>query len=299
LTATPKQGGFDIVLTNPPYVRHELLGDYKNRLKPIYPEVYCGTADLYVYFYARAHQLLRAGGVACFISSNKWLRAGYGEKLRQHLLDKQAFHLVADFGDLPVFQSAMAYPCISLWQKKPRAQLSTLWAEIKDLQVCYEEGVREHISRIAISIPAIEFLANKLRLSKFSSSTYKTKYTLKNLLLNDMQILSGIKTGLNEAFVVNQDLRDEFVSKHKESIEILKPLLVGEDVRSYEIRFQNQYLIWSYAGIDITKYPPIFAHLKNFKQRLKQRTDQFGNWWELRPYDYYDLFDKPKIIIRR
>jgi type I restriction-modification system DNA methylase subunit len=296
LTTAPKEGGFDIVLANPPYVRHELLGNYKEELKPIYPEVYNGTADLYVYFYARAHQLLRNGGVACFISSNKWLKAGYGEKLRQHLLDKHAFHLVADFGDLPVFQNAMAYPCIFLWQKMPRAQLSTFWAEIKDLQACYEEGIREHISRIAVNIPASEFGANKPRLSKFSSSTYKTKLTLKDLLLNGMQILSGIKTGLNEAFVIDQDLRDEFVSKHKGSIEILKPLLVGEDVRSYEIHFKNQYLIWSYTGIDITKFPPIFDHLKKFKLRLEQRTDQFTNWWELRPCDYYDLFDKPKII---
>lgn len=59
-------GGFDIVLANPPYIRHELLGrDYKERkLKPIYADVYSGTADLYVYFYARAQQLL--GGGRCW-----------------------------------------------------------------------------------------------------------------------------------------------------------------------------------------------------------------------------------------
>jgi type I restriction-modification system DNA methylase subunit len=108
------------VLANPPYVRHELLGDYKEVLKPIYPEVYNGLADLYVYFYARAHQLLRNGGVSCFISSNKWLRAGYGEKLRQHLLDAQAFSLVVDFGELPIFQTAATFPAIFLWQKQPR-----------------------------------------------------------------------------------------------------------------------------------------------------------------------------------
>lgn len=296
LTEAPQESGFDIVLANPPYVRQELLGDYKNLLKPIYPEVYNGTADLFVYFYARAHQLMRNNGVACFISSNKWLKAGYGEKLRQHLLDKQNFRLVADFGDLPVFQSAMAYPCIFLWQKTPREQNTTLWAEIKDLEVCYEEGIREHVSRIAISLTASEFGANKPRLSKFNSSTLKARTTLKELLIDGMQILSGIKTGLNEAFVVDQNLRDEFVSKHKGCNDILKPLLVGEDVRSYEIHFKNQYLIWSYTGIDITKYPPIYNHLKKYKQRLENRTDQFTNWWELRPCDYYDLFERPKII---
>ncbi|MEW6241043.1 MAG: TaqI-like C-terminal specificity domain-containing protein, partial [Chloroflexota bacterium] len=188
------------------------------------------------------------------------------------------------------------YPCIFLWQKSPREQHPTLWAEIKDLETCYEEGIREHVSSIAISVPASEFGVNKPRLSKINSSTLKTKITLRELLIDGMQILSGIKTGLNEAFVIDQDLRDEFVSKYKGCNDILKPLLVGEDVRSYEIHFKNQYLIWSYTGIDITKYPPIHNHLKKYKKKLENRTDQFTNWWELRPCDYYDLFEKPKVI---
>ena len=103
-----KRGGFDIVLANPPYVRQELLGrEYKEGgLKPVYPAVYAGTADLYVYFYACAQQLLRQHGIGCFISSDKWIRTAYGEKLRQLLLDKQAFRLVVDFGELPVFDAA-------------------------------------------------------------------------------------------------------------------------------------------------------------------------------------------------
>ncbi|MCD4673112.1 MAG: Eco57I restriction-modification methylase domain-containing protein [Anaerolineaceae bacterium] len=133
LTQPPKQGGFDIVLANPPYVRQELLGDLKQDLRRLYPEVYNGMADLYVYFFARAHQLLRQNGVACFISSNKWLRAGYGEKLRQYLLDKQAFLMVADFGELPVFQTAATFPAIFLWKKQDRGFAPTKWAPIKDL----------------------------------------------------------------------------------------------------------------------------------------------------------------------
>ncbi|MBA3784850.1 MAG: class I SAM-dependent DNA methyltransferase, partial [Acidobacteria bacterium] len=109
-------GGFDVVMANPPYIRQELLGrDYKeNKLKPNFGEVYSGTADIYVYFFARANAMLRTNGVGCFISSNKWLRAGYGEKLRQHLLDQTKFHLVVDFGELPVFNAA-TFPAIFLW----------------------------------------------------------------------------------------------------------------------------------------------------------------------------------------
>jgi type I restriction-modification system DNA methylase subunit len=85
-----KNGGFDIVLTNPPYVRQELIKDIKPKLKLVFPKVYDATADLYVYFYARAVQLLREGGILVFIASNKFFRAGYGEKLRQRLANSSA-----------------------------------------------------------------------------------------------------------------------------------------------------------------------------------------------------------------
>ncbi len=113
-----KHGGFDVILANPPYVRQELLGgEYKAQLKAIYPEVYAGAADLYVYFYARALQLARPGGMVVFISSNKFMRAGYGEKLRKHLGAATTLRAVIDYGDLPLF-TATAYPCIVATRKQ-------------------------------------------------------------------------------------------------------------------------------------------------------------------------------------
>lgn len=82
-----------------------------------FAEVYTGTSDLYVFFYARALQLLASGGILSFISSNKWFRANYGAKLRKHVADTTHVASITDFGDLPVFQSATAYPMIFVAQK--------------------------------------------------------------------------------------------------------------------------------------------------------------------------------------
>ena len=82
------QDGFDVVIGNPPYVRQELIREHKPALNAHFPEVYQGTADLYVYFYAKGLRLLRANGVLVYISSNKFMRAGYGERLRGHLRQK-------------------------------------------------------------------------------------------------------------------------------------------------------------------------------------------------------------------
>ncbi|MCC6444986.1 MAG: Eco57I restriction-modification methylase domain-containing protein, partial [Armatimonadetes bacterium] len=117
-------GGFDIALANPPYVRQELIKELKPALKALYPAVYTGTADLYCYFYARALQLLKPGGMLAFISSNKWFRASYGEKLRRLMAESCLIHSITDFGDLPVFQSATAYPMIFIAEKADRDELT-------------------------------------------------------------------------------------------------------------------------------------------------------------------------------
>ena len=116
-------GGFDIVIGNPPYVRHERLGkEYKAALQVAFSDVGTGTADLYVYFYAKGLNLLRAGGRLAYITPNKFMRAGYGEKLRGVLSGQNRVEMLADFGDLPVFD-AITYPLIAMIQKaKPDNQ---------------------------------------------------------------------------------------------------------------------------------------------------------------------------------
>jgi methylase of polypeptide subunit release factors len=299
LTSTSREGGFDIVLANPPYVRQELISDQKPVLKRVYGDLYTGTADLYVYFYLRAHQLLRPGGVACFISSNKWLRAGYGETLRRHLLDEQAFTLVVDFGELPVFQTASTFPAIFVWRKEKRGEIPTKWAVVKNLQECYDEGIVEHVTRIAQTLPASQFGKGKSRLSSARDTDKRSQMESRGIPLGVLiqnQVFFGIKTGCNEAFIIDRITYDELIKQDATNERILKPLLAGDDVRRFEIHFRDTFLVWTYIGVPIQDYPAIFEHLKKYKKQASERQDQGKHWWELRSCDYYDRFEKPKII---
>ena len=293
-------GGFDVVLANPPYIRQELLGrDYKeNGLKPNFTEVYSGTADIYIYFFARANRMLKTGGVGCFISSNKWLRAGYGEKLRQTLLDATKFHLVVDFGELPVFKAA-TFPAIFLWQNATRQETPTNWAVVKDLQICYAEGVREHILRLRETLPPSQFGIGKSRLASIHTTSLRETMEQSGVRLKEYvngEIYYGIKTGLNEAFIINRETRDNLIAEDERSAEIIKPILAGDDVRKYETHFREDYLIWTYVGVEIEKYPAIFRHLKQFQEKAEKRCDKGNHWWELRHCAYYEAFENPKII---
>jgi type I restriction-modification system DNA methylase subunit len=105
-----EKGGFDVVVGNPPYVRQETLGAaFKGYAEEKY-QTYAGTADLYVYFMEKGYQVLRENGRMGYIVPNKWLRAGYGQSLREFL--KEKIERLIDFGELPVFKEAATFPLI-------------------------------------------------------------------------------------------------------------------------------------------------------------------------------------------
>lgn len=310
LAAAPEPGGFDIVVANPPYVRMELIKPQKPVLRRRFPHVHAERADLYVYFYARAQELLRPHGVAAFISSNKWLRAGYGESLRQHLLDQQAFRLVMDFGDLPVFESASAYPCIFLWRKEPRGSTDTLWANVKDLAGCYTEGVREHFLRINLSVPASQFVSGGPRLTATAAAGQQQVMDragprLKNV--PGLSIIYGLKTGLNEAFVLTAKERQDLVDEDGSSDEVIKPLLFGANIRRYCISPAGEYIIYTPHGLNIEEYPAIARHLSKFrklpvslgkKPRGLDYRATSQKWFELQQAQeaYVPRFLGPKVV---
>lgn len=298
--AATEPGGFDIIVANPPYVRMELIKPLKPMLRRNFATVHDERTDLYIYFYARAHELLRRGGVAAFISSNKWLRAGYGEKLRQLLLDAQAFHLVADFGELPVFQTAATFPAIFVWEKTPRRTADTAWTVIKDIDACYAEGVQAHLSRLAEHVPADRFGPGKPRLASSGAADRRSKMESSGSRLVEYvggQICRGIVTGLNEAFMLDRETRDSLVFQDKKSAEVIKRLVVGDDVRRYEIHYRDSYILYLPHGCDIDRYPAIREHLRPFRKQLEGRATQ-QPWHELQQPQqaYVRHFEAAKIF---
>jgi hypothetical protein len=256
------QGGFDIVVTNPPYVRQEQLGaNAKERLRRGFPEV-PATADLYVYFFALAQQLLRPGGVGCLLSSNKWLRATYGAALRRELTERQALRQVHDFGDQALFP-ATAYPALVVWQQQPPDAVPTAWTGVG------RAGIDRR--RMEKAGPRLGELVGR-------------------------QMYRGILTGLNAAFHVDRRTAERLVTADARSADLLKPLLRGQEVRRFELQPVSHWLVWTYAGVPLAEYPAVKSHLRRFEARARARRDQGEHWWELRACRYYDVFGQTKIV---
>lgn len=125
------------------------------------------------------------------------------------------------------------------------------------------------------------------------------------------KIYYGIKTGLNEAFVIDEETKKRLIKEDSKSAELIKPFLVGKDIKRYEPPEKGRYLIlipkgwtrehshnarsaWNWLK---ENYPAITTHLQSFTEKAQKRYDKGEYWWELRACDYYNEFEKPKMIL--
>ena len=251
-----KNGGFDAVIGNPPYVRQEGLGDLKEYFQRKYT-VYHGMADLYAYFIEKGVSLLRDKGIFGYIVANKWMRANYGEPLRKWL-KRQCIAQIVDFGDLPVFQQATTYPCILVIGKdKPPSAFSQVpVVRFILVQSKTTEPARSGATLSVTQVKTLEFESlegyvkenrHSVKLSILDDTGWSLADERSAALLNKLKktgvplkeyvkgkIYRGVLTGLNEAFVIDEETRNRLVSEDPKSKEIIKPFLIGRDIKRYQ-----------------------------------------------------------------
>ncbi|MEL7592239.1 MAG: Eco57I restriction-modification methylase domain-containing protein [Anaerolineaceae bacterium] len=296
--------GFDVVIANPPYVRSEKLGDLKTELKEAYPKVYRGTADLYVYFFVRALDLLRKNGQLAFITSNKYLRAKYGEGLREFLSEKMRFDTLIDFGDLPIFDAA-AYPCIAIGSKRTKIDSGSQLQGLAVRSIDTLENLQSNVENFGVWVQQDSLDSGSWTISDQLTLNLIDRLERESLTLSEYigdHVFYGIKTGLGAAFVIDGRKYQELVEIDPRSSEIIRPFIRGRNIEAWSIKWGGDYLIVSKIGTDLATYPAVLAHLSKFKNELEKRDDYKPGtmrWYHLRPCDYYHVFDRPKIVYQR
>ncbi len=118
----------------------------------------------------------------------------------------------------------------------------------------------------------------------------------------DISIYYGIKTGFNDAFIVDQTTRDALVAADPRSAELLKPILRGRDIARYRANWAGLWLIDTHNGyadvppINADEYPAVKAHLDRFIEHLEHRQDQGITPYNLRNCAYHEEFASEKVI---
>ena len=308
--------GFDIVIANPPYIQlqdksiRSIAEEYSKQGYVTFAK----TGDIYCLFYEAGYNNLKDGGILTFITSNKWMRAGYGEKLRNFLSSKTNPIFLIDFAGQKVFESATVDVNILLFKKESNAG-QTQACIIKDKcrnNLC--NYIQQNTIKQSFNYNDSWTISNQI------GRSIKKKLIQHGLPLKQWNIVInfGIKTGCNEAFIIDEKTRSALIDEDAKSAEIIRPILRGRDVDRYKYNFAGQYLIATFPSrnYNIDDYSSVKKHLLSFgKEKLEQtgttynkgtlseftsRKKTNNKWFETQDsIAYWDDFSKPKIIWKR
>ena len=314
-----KNDGFDIVIANPPYVQlQKENGKLANELKDQGYETFVRNGDIYCIFYEKGLSLLKEKGILCYITSNKWMRAGYGEKLRGYLANHCNPLKLIDYAGNKIFESATV-------------DVNTLIAckeknEGKTLAVTVDDGwtrnlsdyIKQNSSEISFTNSENWIILNPIELSiKKKIEQYGTK-----LQDWDLSINRGILTGYNDAFIIDEATKNSLITADPKSAELIRPILRGKDIKRYTYDFANLWIICIPCGFtNLNKtgkaedwfsnsYNAIYSYLVKTEEELSKnrstkskglykRDDQGDYWWELRSCKYMDDFFERNIAWQR
>ena len=312
--------GFDIVIGNPPYIQLQNNG---GELAKLYEN--CGYStfdrkgDIYCLFYERGWQLLKKGGHLCYITSNKWMRAGYGEKTRDFLANNTNPILLIDFAGVKIFESATVDTNILLFSKSSNQH--------KTVCAITNKQNKDSVKNLS------DFVQQQNSVCDFSSSeswvvlspieqSIKKKIEAVGTPLRDwnINIYRGVLTGCNEAFIINIEKRDEILAncqtddERTKTAELIRPILRGRDIKRYAYEWAELWLIATFPSrhYNIDEYPAIKQYLLSFGierleqtgkthivngEKVKARKRTSNKWFETQDsISYWEDFSKPKVV---
>jgi len=293
---------FDVVIGNPPYVRQEAIKEQKPALQKY--KVYSGTADLFVYFYELGITHLKESGLLGFICSNKFFRASYGENLRKFILENTQITNIIDFDGVKVFEDASVDSAVTIFRKIRAGENSKF----------------DFLASSTINLKTQKFI--KIPQSTLNETNFtfldKSKFELKSKIekvakpLKDwgVNINYGVKSGLNEAFIIDSETRDKILStcigdEREQTQKLIRPILRGRDIKRYDYEWAGLWLINIHNGygteprINIDNFPKLKLYLDKFEPKLSKRSDKGATPYNLRNCAYLEEFEKEKILCAR
>ncbi len=262
--------GFDIVIGNPPYIQLQAdKGKLANLYEPCRYETFNRGGDIYCLFYERGNQLLKDDGTLCFITSNKWMRAGYGAELRNYLTSTTNPKLLIDFGETHVFESATVMTNILLLHKADNCNniVSTqIKEDFKDPSTLVEYVDDHHIISQFENAESWVIMSDLVR-------NIKRKVEEQGTTLEDwnIEINYGIKTGNNKAFIISDDVRNIILDNCQDDEEkertnnLIRPILRGKDINKYGCHCCKWLIaLLPSRHYDIEHYPAVKNFLLSF-----------------------------------
>jgi hypothetical protein len=295
--------GFDVVIGNPPYISLTKLKEQSDYFSHAGFETYSKGTDIYCLFYELGGRIIKQNGFLTYITSNSWLRVIYGELLKRHFIKNLQPISLLNIEDIQIFEEATVESNIITLQKRkltepfPVVNLSDNYFLGNSLSEYFD------LHNFEFTVPETPewFIGNQVE------GILKMKIERNAKLLKDfnVRINFGIKTGYNQAFIIDEQKKGELIHLDAKNSEIIKPILRGRDLKKYCYEFSSFWVIKSLYKDNKNlreNYPEIDKYLSQHEVNLSNRGQVKNNqhhWLELDnnpTKSYFDLFEKPKIV---
>jgi len=262
--------GFDCVIGNPPYIQLQKMGADADALQKMNYETYERTGDIYCLFYEMGMKLLKPGALLSFITSNGWMKSAYGKSLRAMLTSQYQPSLLIDFAGYKVFDSATVdVNILSVINSNTQQETTACSIKKDDFEI---EKLSDYVQTHTVfsgfsSSESWSILSDIERSIKAKIEAFGTP--LKDW---DIQINYGIKTGFNDAFIIDSAKRNEILDacrsedERQRTAEIIRPILRGRDIKRYDYEFAHQYIIATFPSkqYNIDDYQALREFLLSF-----------------------------------
>ena len=311
-----KEGGFDAIIGNPPYVEFKGLNkEIKDCLEKVYSST-TGKYDLFIPFIEKGIQLLKQEGYISFILPSMFTKRDYGKSIRKFISENAYVQSLVYFGDFQVFNGVTVFPFIFIFSKEKVAKNYKTDIIYFPTQKGLSHDIVNESLNIADSdaysqkykIQTVRLTSDTWQISNESISSLKQKLQTdkESILLKDITeyVFQGIASGKDEVFYINEAT----IRENKLEREIIHPILKGKDVNEYNIKWSGVYCIYPYDSktnkvIEESKlkqkYPNVYNYFVDNKANLRGRP-YFDNspklWYELWCERNLNKFRQVKIV---
>jgi adenine-specific DNA-methyltransferase len=293
-----KQGGFDVIIGNPPYIKESVN---KSAFEGLHDSPYYqGKMDLWTMFACISIDLLKNNGLIGFIAPSSWVSNAGASIMRNKILTDGELKTFIDFGDYKVFEQAGIQTMVYVFEKKkPEPKYELNYLRINDKNILEEKLISEIFgNKIKIEINPTELKNKFLVFSENDEDALLKKIKSKsNYVINEKDVGNGIDV-LQDFVTQNHlaDLSDKTIKKGdgifvvsdeevkeisptKNEISYLRPYYTTAEINRYLSNEDTNYKIIyadTYFREHIEEFPNFKKHLDKFSKILTSAYAPYG-----------------------
>lgn len=286
-----ENGGFDVIIGNPPYFNVQTLGagsSYVKYLQENYTDIWQDKSDILFYFIDKALEISK--NKIGFIISNAFLFSDKAQKLRAKILKSKRFSHIVNFEKQKIFANAGITTCMVFFENNPKPfkAMNLKDDKLSEIEISNFIENKNNFFNVALKENSVFALVddNIAKINKKIDGNHK-------LLRNILKIGSGMQTGLNEIFCFDyypKEFPKEFIKKR----------MCGENIERYNLLSKDEYILYFENVENFDDLPQsIKEHLNNNKEKLSQRAQikrsPTSSWWKYTFTMHKEFYNLPKI----